>query len=331
VAANDGRLASRARAGLVRECHGDLRAEHVIVPAKGDLYVYDCLEFNPALRYIDIGSDLSFLVMDLTRLGADDLASQLIAEYRRAGGDPGDDSLVSFFASFRAWVRTKTACLRALDPSEGVSERALREREARKLFRLGHRFAWRARGPLVLGICGVAGSGKTTLARELDTASGWPLVSSDLTRKRLTGIRPTERAGPEQYSSELTERTYQEMGRSARRQLERHAGVIVDATFHRHDERDAFRAGLGDCSVPILFVECRAPAEILKARVGARASEPDRVSDADVAIVERQLAELEPLEEVPAQERLQLATEARCRELVTEVESFVDRLAWRPR
>ncbi|MGH2984585.1 MAG: AAA family ATPase [Solirubrobacterales bacterium] len=331
VAANDRRLASRARAGLVRECHGDLRAEHVIVPAKGDLYVYDCVEFNPALRNIDIVSDLSFLVMDLTRLGADDLASRLVAEYRRAGGDPGDDSLVSFFASFRAWVRAKTACLRAREPSQGDSERALREREARELFRLGHRFAWRARGPLVLSLCGVAGSGKTTLARELGTTSGWPRVSSDLTRKRLTGIRPTERAGPGQYSSEFTERTYREMGRSARQRLERHGGVIVDATFHRRYERDAFRAGLGDSSVPTLFVECRAPAEILKARVGARASEPERVSDADVAIVERQLAELEPLEEVPARERSQLFTDAPTRKLLTEIESFVDRSAWRPR
>lgn len=324
VAANDWRLASRGQAGLVRECHGDLRAEHVIVPAKGDVYVYDCVEFNPALRYIDIASDLSFLAMDLTRLGAEDLASRLIAEYRRAGGDPGDDSLVSFFASFRAWVRAKLACLRAREPSQVDCQRGLREREARELFRLGHRFAWSARGPLVLALCGVAGSGKTTLARELCTTSGWPRVSSDLTRKRLAGIRPTERAGPGEYSGEFTERTYREMGRSAARQVGRHGGVIVDATFHRRHERDVFRAGLADSSAPILFVECRAPAEILRARVDARASELDRVSDADVAILERQFAELEPLDEVPAQERTQLFTDAPTRKLLTETEAFVD-------
>jgi uncharacterized protein len=325
LAANQERVEARARAGLVRECHGDLRAEHVIVQADGEVYVYDCVEFNPELRYIDVASDLSFLMMDLTRLGAGDVASRLLAEYRRSGGDPGDDSLVSFFASFRAWVRAKVACLTARDASQGDFERARSESEARELLRLGHRFAWSARVPLVLSICGVAGSGKTALATELSAASGWLRVSSDLTRKQLAGIPPTERAPARYYSSEFTERTYREMGKSARRSLEQGNGVIVDATFHRREERDGFRAGLGEPSAQILFVECRAPAEMLAARVRTRESEPDRVSDADPGIVDRQLAEMEPLEEVPARQRTHLTTDAPVQDLLGEVEAFVDR------
>ena len=155
------------------------------MPVDGEVYVYDCVEFNPDLRYIDVASDLSFLIMDLERLGADDVASRLLAEYRRLGGDLGGDPLVSFFASFRAWVRAKVACLTTRDASQGDSEGARSESEARKLLRLGHRFAWSARVPSVLSICGVAGSGKTTLADQLSAASGWPHVSSDLTRKQL--------------------------------------------------------------------------------------------------------------------------------------------------
>lgn len=330
MAANQGLLEARARRGLVRECHGDLRAEHVIVPANGEVYVYDCLEFKSELRCIDVASDLSFLIMDLTRLGADDAASRLLAEYRRAGGDAGDDPLVSFFASFRAWVRAKVACLTAGSASRGESDSARSASQARELLRLGHRFAWSARIPLVLSICGVAGSGKTTLAGELGAASGWPRVSSDLARKQLAGIPPTERAGPRYYTSDFTERTYREMGKSAHRWLEQAGGVIVDATFHRRVERDAFRAGLGDPSARVLFVECRAPAEILAARVGARPSEPDRVSDADLAVVKRQLAELDPLEEVPARQQIHLTTDGPVQELLGEVEAFVDRSTWGP-
>lgn len=328
LAANEGRLEARARRGLVRECHGDLRAEHVIVPADGEVYVYDCVEFKPEHRYIDVASDLCFLIMDLMRLSADDVASRLLAEYRRSGGDAGDDSLVSFFASFRAWVRAKVACLTARSAPRGDPDRARSEGEARELLRLGHRFAWSARGPLVLSICGVAGSGKTTLAGELGATNCWPRVSSDLTRKQLAGIPPTERAGPRYYTSDFTERTYREMGKSARRLLEQGGGVIVDATFHRRGERDAFRAGLGDPSVRVLFVECRAPAELLAARVGARASEPGRVSDADLAVVERQLSELEPLHEIPARQQIQLTTDAPVQELLGEVEGFIDRFIW---
>jgi uncharacterized protein len=326
MAANRRRLEARARNGMVRECHGDLRAEHVIVPAHGDVYVYDCVEFSPDLRNIDVGSDLSFLIMDLGRLGADDVASRLLAEYRRSGGDPGDDSLIAFLASFRAWVRAKVACLAARDAARDDSERERSEGEARELLRLGHRFAWSARAPLVLVICGVAASGKSTLATELGAASGWSQVSSDLTRKRLAGVPPTARADPRYYSSEFTERTYREMGKSARRSLEQGTGVIVDATFHRRDERDAFRAGLGHPFPRLLFVECRAPAEVLAARVDTRTSKPDRVSDADQAIIEQQLDELEPLQEVPRRQRIQLTTEAPVQELLGEVEAFVDRL-----
>jgi aminoglycoside phosphotransferase family enzyme/predicted kinase len=326
MAANQERIEARARGGLVRECHGDLRAEHVIVEADGEVYVYDCVEFNPELRHIDPGSDLSFLIMDLTRLGADDAASRLLAEYRRCGGDPGDDSLVSFFASFRAWVRAKVACLTARG-SQDTSERAPSESRARELLMLGHRFAWRARDPVVLSICGVAGSGKTTLADALGAASGWPRVSSDLTRKQLAGVPSTERARSWHYSGEFTARTYREMGESVERLLERGNGVIVDATFHRREERDAFRAGLGESSAPV-FVECRAPAETLAARVRTRESEPDHVSDADPTIVERQLAAMEPLEEIPAGQRIQLTIDVPVQDLLGEVETFVDRLSW---
>ena len=68
LAARRDQISARAEAGLVRDCHGDLRAEHVIVD--DDVAIFDCIEFNPALRWIDVAADLAFLVMDLARLGA---------------------------------------------------------------------------------------------------------------------------------------------------------------------------------------------------------------------------------------------------------------------
>jgi predicted kinase len=314
----------------VRDCHGDLRAEHVIVPSRGDLYVYDCVEFNPALRQIDVAADIAFLVMDLARLGAEDSARELIEDYRLAGGDPGDDALVSFFAAYRAWVRAKVACLRALELPGRDPERARSEAEARQLVGLGHRFAWRARRPLLLVISGVAGSGKTTLARRLAEISGWPYVSSDLTRKRLAGLGPTERGSERHYSPELTARTYAEMGSAARSELARHGCAIVDATFHRRSERAAFRDRLGDPSGPLLVVDCTAPAEILFERARRRRLEPDRVSDAGGEVVRRPLAELEPADEGWYGERVELSTARPVEQLVVEVEAFVDRTAGVP-
>lgn len=331
VAAVRAELEARARAGLVRDGHGDLRAEHAIVPARGPVYVYDCVEFDPALRQTDVGVDIAFLVMDLASLGAEDLSFSLIDAYRGAGGDPGDDAVLSFFASYRAWVRAKIACLRARERASADSDREPEEAEARRLLALGHRFAWRARAPVVLVICGVAGAGKTTLARELAGLSGWPHVSSDVTRKRLAGLAATERGGSEHYTPELTAATYEELGSAARAALEDRRGVIVDATFHRREERAAFRGGLGDISAPLLFVECTASAEILLARVRRRELEPGRVSDAGAAIAERQLAEREPLDDVPPASRTEIVTEGSPDELVAAVERFLDRQPARAR
>jgi uncharacterized protein len=321
-------LEARTRAGLVRDCHGDLRAEHVIVPAHDPLYVYDCVEFNPALRQIDVAADIAFLVMDLARLGVEDHALRLIDDYRRAGGDPGDDALLSFFASYRAWVRAKVACLSARELGEQDPDRRRQEAEGLDLLGLGHRFAWRARRPLLLVICGVSGTGKTTLARRLADLSGWAHISSDLTRKRLAGLAPTERGGEEHYSPEMTMRTYREMGKAASEELERRGAAIVDATFHRRSQRAAFCDGLERHPPRRLVIECRASPEALLARAREREQDPDRVSDAGTAVVKRQLAELEPFTEVPAGERMALVTEAPPDRLVAEIEAFVDRSIW---
>jgi aminoglycoside phosphotransferase family enzyme len=107
-------LDSRARAGRVRDGHGDLRAEHVLLGPHPALV--DAIEFDPGLRRIDVGLDLAFLVMELHAAERQDLAAALVAGYRDEGGDPGDDRLLAFFAAYRARVRAKVALIRAGPP-----------------------------------------------------------------------------------------------------------------------------------------------------------------------------------------------------------------------
>jgi aminoglycoside phosphotransferase family enzyme/predicted kinase len=323
VSAKGEQIADRAAAGWVRECHGDLRAEHVIVD--GRVEVYDCIEFNPSLRQIDVAADLAFLVMDLTRLGRADLASRLVASYRDAGGDPGDDALLYFYASYRAWVRAKVACLRAGELSGSEPERDREQRQGRDLLSLGHRLAWRARMPAVIAICGVAASGKTVLGSRLAEVSGLRHLSSDVTRKRLAGVAPTQHAAPEHYAEEFTLRTYEELGRLARTEVQDRGGAIVDATFGRAESRRAFAAGLGDATAPRLFAACIAPKAVLLQRVKARAAAGPTVSDADAGVLERQLSEFEPLDEVGAGDQATIDTEQPIEQQVVEVEELANR------
>lgn len=181
LAGRRGQIEARAAAGCVRDGHGDLRAEHVVLedpPA-----VVDRLEFDARLREIDVADDLAFLLMDLERLGAADAARPLVDAYREAGGDPGSVALLSFYGAYRALVRVKVALLRAAQLGDGGAAGAARG-QARELLALAERFGWRARGPLVLAVSGPPASWKSTLAEALARRSGWPLLSSDALRAR---------------------------------------------------------------------------------------------------------------------------------------------------
>lgn len=317
-------LERRAAAGLIRDGHGDLRAEHAIVPLDAPPYVYDCIEFDPRLREIDVAADLAFLVMDLVRLGRPECARDLLATYRLAGGDPGDDALVSFFAAYRAWVRAAVACARAAELSDDPDARAGSEGEARSLLDLGHRFAWQARGPFLLVVCGLAASGKTTLAERLAAISGRPHISSDLVRKRGAGLAPTERGGPALYTAAAREQVYRELGREAAARLRHGEGAIVDATFHREAERFAFEEGMGDQLPVPTVVECKAPPSLLMRRADARLEAGQDPSDAGAAVVLRQIGEHDPLEGRWARHRLVLRTDIPLDQQVEGVEYFVD-------
>jgi uncharacterized protein len=309
-------LQARAAAGFVRDCHGDMRAEHVLLE-DGRVEVFDPVEFAPELREIDVSADLAFLVMDLTDAGADDLAAALLTAYERAGGDHGGRSLLFFYAAYRACVRAKVACLRA---TELANERTRAEplAEAVRLAANARRLAWRARRPLVLVVCGPAASGKTYLARAVSDVAGLPHLNSDVVRKQIAGLQPTEHAGPDEYSEQASRRTYRELGARAAASYE---GAVVDATFRRRAHRAAFAEAFPGSPI---FVECRAPAELIASRARAREDDPANVSDASAELTARQVAEFEPLDEVPADRHLTLRTDRPVETMLDEFEAALD-------
>jgi predicted kinase len=314
-------LNERAASGHVRDCHGDLRAEHVVLETP--LSIVDCVEFDAELRTLDVADDVAFLVMDLERLGAPELIGPLIDSYRAAGGSPGDGPLLAFFAVHRALVRAKVLLVRAAqDPPDGIS----RERpsaEVGALFEVAERFSWRARLPLGIVCCGVPASGKSHLARALAKRARLTHLGSDATRKQLAGLRSTQAGAPEHYSDEFSRATYAEMGRRAALEIAGSGGVILDATFRRRRDRDAFGEGFGGAA-PLLFVECLAPAEVLVERARRRERDPGRVSDATVEIVMRERHSWEPLDELSAHDHVALRTDRCVESVIADLAALLD-------
>ncbi len=315
------RFEAREAEAWIRECHGDLRAEHVILSEP--LEVVDCVEFDPALRTLDVADDLAYLVMELTAFGGERFADQLVDAYRAAGGDPGDDPLLAFFAVHRALVRAKVLLVRAGQYPGGSAEHGRRSAQARELLDVARRFAWRARLPLAIVLCGVPASGKSHLARALAEQSRMTRMSSDLVRKGLAGIRATQQAGQEHYREQFSRATYTELGRQAAAEVAAHGGVLVDATFRHRRERDAFADAFAGAA-PLMFVECIAPEAVLVERARAREHDPERVSDADAEVVRRERWSWEALEEVPSERHVLLRTDRPIDAVAADVIALLD-------
>jgi aminoglycoside phosphotransferase family enzyme/predicted kinase len=296
-------LDARAADGLVRDGHGDLRADHVLLD--GRVTIVDRLEFDAALRENDVADDLAFLLMDLEALGVRWAAEAVLAAYREAGGDAGDDGLIAFFSSYRALVRAKVELLRARQAGD---DRARCEERADGLVRLAEHLAWRARPRPVILVCGPPASGKSSLAHALATRMRVPVLSSDAVRKELLGLAATDRARPAAYAHGGRERVYEELGRRLQA-VPAGGGAIVDATFGDEALRAAFARGLDDLRRRrLLWIECSAPVPVLVARAAARPPSAARGSDAGPAVTARLAEAFEAPEEIPAGRRIRIDT-----------------------
>ena len=322
IAAHAKTFQLRANGGRVREGHGDLRAEHVLT--NGNVEVVDCLEFDQALRELDVADDLAFLVFDLTARGGERFSDLLVQAYREAGGDPGEDWLIAFYAAYRALVRAKVALVRASQRAAQTPERGEESARMRNLIAVAERFAWRARLPLLIVVCGLPASGKSHLTSALAQLSGLAHLSSDATRKRLAGVPSTKRAPGARYSAEWNARTYTALGERAARAVAASGGALVDATFRHLVDRRSFMSALRGPASPV-FIECQAPRAVLVERAARRERDPQRVSDADTAVVTRELGSWEPLDEVPAEAHVMLRTDRSLKEIVGDVLALLDR------
>ncbi|HUI98973.1 MAG TPA: AAA family ATPase [Usitatibacter sp.] len=290
-------LAERHGDGFVRECHGDLHLGNVVL-IEGEPVPFDCVEFEPSLRWTDAMSDVAFVAMDLDRQGLPGLAARFVNAYLEETGDYPGLRLLRFYAVYRAMVRAKIACIRAHEP--GIPE-ARRRQAADALgadLAVAHRLAHRSRPALVL-MHGLPGSGKTWVSQQLVDALGAVRVRSDIERKRRHGLASLQASasppGAGLYTSGEDRLTYARLGELASWVLAAGYPAIVDATFLRRAERDAFRALASAAGASFTIATCVAPDALLAARVASRAAGGKDASEAGLAVLELQRARAEPL------------------------------------
>lgn len=125
-------LASRLKAGLFRDCHGDLHSRNIfLLPSPQP---FDCIEFNDDYRQIDVLNEVAFLCMDLDAFGRENLSVLFLNYYNTffpAMNSDADQNLFIYYKSYRANIRAKINSLRARD-AKTVTEKQVCLREADK-------------------------------------------------------------------------------------------------------------------------------------------------------------------------------------------------------
>ncbi|MBS0506338.1 MAG: AAA family ATPase [Proteobacteria bacterium] len=292
--------AARRAAGQVREGHGDLHLGN-LVRLEGAITAFDCLEFSPALRWIDTLADTGFLTMDLHAHGRPDLAWRFLDAYLAASGDHGGLAVLRPYEVYRALVRALAARLRAAQgaSAQGPDYLACAERLAAPM------------APRLLITYGLSGSGKSTVAAAL-LQQGAVRLRSDVERKRLFGLAPladSAAQGLDIYTPEASRRTFALLAERARTLLQAGYPVIVDAAFLHRRERADFRALAHALGLPFAILHCHAAPDSLRARVQTRQAAGVDPSEAGLAVLARQQQLAEPLAPQELAHTLDLATD----------------------
>lgn len=289
-------LQQRKQAGFIRECHGDLHLgnialiDNIVVP-------FDGIEFNPSLYWIDVICDIAFLVMDLQNRQRNDLAFQFLNSYLQYSGDYAGLRLLRFYLVYRAVVMAKVSLIRA------------KQRTSKEKYQLDiskyHDYLQLATSytqsftPTMIIMHGVSGSGKSWLSEQITNRYQAIRIRSDVERKRLQKLSPQPKShsgiGLDLYSQDCNEMTYQHLLQLAIEIISTGYPVIVDATFLQHQQRKLFLQQAEQLHTPFLIVNTKTDKHRLIQRIESRSKQQDNVSEANQAVLENQMQNMQLL------------------------------------
>jgi uncharacterized protein len=283
-------LRVRAQGGYVRHCHGDLHLRN-IVEIDSKPVLFDAIEFDDALATIDVLYDLAFLLMDLGKRDLTGHASAVLNAYLEREGSTANLiglAALPLFLAMRAAIRAKVELLRA---NNGTPDKAdVPRKEARSYFDLARSFLAPI-PPRLIGVGGLSGSGKSAIGRAiapyLGAFPGAVHIRSDVERKRLFGVDPTEKLPESAYAAQISDQVYAICRKRALMALAGGQAVIVDAVHAKQEERKALASLAAKLGVPFTGLWLEAPPEVMRQRVATRTGD---ASDATPAVVDAQLA-----------------------------------------
>ena len=286
---------ARKENGFLRECHGDLHLRNIAM-IDGEIVIFDCIEFNENLRWNDVISEVAFLVMDLDVHKQSTLASHFLNHYLELTGDYSGLEVLRYYLIYRAVVRAMVNCIRCSQEETNSPDMISEYQTFQHYLNLAERYV-DFESPKLFIMHGLSGSGKSTVSQTLLQAKFVIRIRSDIERKRLHGIKASQknRKGVQQgiYNSASDEEVYQHLLELATSLLKAGYSVIVDATFLKIAQRDMFQSLADRLNIEYAILHCHAPLSVMENRVVRRNMEESDASDADLKVLKFQVGKVE--------------------------------------
>lgn len=270
-------LASRLKQGFVRNCHGDLHLENMVLLDEVVTF-FDCIEFNEEFRWIDIINDVAFVIMDLISRNHYKFAFALLNNYLEITGDYSGLKLLDLFINYRAMVKAKVALLDLKHDLEKFNR-----------FICAAKYSAQLQNKMIILMHGISGSGKSYISEGLVKELHAIRIRSDVERKRLH----KDNANISLYSKEMDKITFSYLLNLVNNILDAGFSVIVDATFLSQISREPFITLASERQLPVIILAVQANYETIKKRIKKRIDENIDMSDADLSVVDMQLSKLE--------------------------------------
>jgi hypothetical protein len=306
----EGTLVARHKGGYVRECHGDLHLANLVRLPSG-IVAFDCVEFNAALRNIDVISDVAFLAMDLVGRARQDLAGIFVNSYLECTGDYSGMSVFGLYFAYHCMIRAKVAAVRSGERRD-VAERD--QDIAQLKHYLGVAVRWTKRPqPIVVGMHGFSGSGKTWLSTQLMSELPAIRVRSDIERKRRLHLAETASReslpGQGAYTASARADVYESLMDVIDGLIDAGYNAIADASFLRRADRQLLEALAERRGVAVVWIDVSADNDELRRRLQNRSAARDDASEADSAVLDYQYQHADPLTAAEAARTVSVETD----------------------
>jgi len=286
---------ARIADGRVRDCHGDLRSDSIVIRPDGSICIMDCIEFNDRLRFGDVAGDVGFLAMDLDVRNRRDLADEFTGAYVAASGDETLPLVLPFYRCYRAFVRAKVEGLLAGESDVPQAERDAALVRARRYLALAAEYATAHVAQSLIVMVGMTGSGKSYIANAIAGRIGAAVASSDTARDLLSRRGPEQAYGEGRYTRSQRHAVYDAIRERAAAHLGDGDSVILDATHLGRDDRARAADLAREAGARLAIIQVTADDAATRAHLLARAEDPARRSEGRWEIYERQREFFQPV------------------------------------